>query len=108
MRLICITVVLLGILKTSIADNGFGSAFAWIESLDEAVNEAKEREAPLMLIIHKSWCGACKALKPKFASSEPLQQFSRHFVMVNLMDDQEPAGDEYRPDGGYIPRSVLT
>jgi hypothetical protein len=26
---------------------------------------------------------------------------------VNLHDDDEPAGDGYKPDGGYIPRLLF-
>ena len=27
--------------------------------------------------------------------------------MVNLEDDEEPADDKYKPDGGYIPRIIM-
>lgn len=55
-------------------------------------------------MIWKSWCGACKSLRPRFAESEAIQQLADKFVMVNTVDDEEPASDTYKQDGSYIPR----
>jgi protein-disulfide reductase (glutathione) len=63
-----------------------------------------------MVVIHKSWCGACKALGPKIASSEEIASLAPELVLVNVHDDEEPTGDlaqDYTPDGGYIPRVLF-
>ncbi|VVC89244.1 unnamed protein product [Leptidea sinapis] len=85
-------------------DNGFGKDYVWAGSLDSGIKIASHHKKPVMLIIHKSWCSACKGLKPKFAASTELQVLSKHFVMVNLIDDEEPKDTSFAPDGTYIPR----
>jgi len=61
-----------------------------------------------MIVMHKSWCGACKQLKPKFAASKSISDVSSEFVMVSAIDDEAPQADPaYAIDGGYIPRIIF-
>ncbi|ROT65492.1 putative thioredoxin domain-containing protein 12 [Penaeus vannamei] len=85
---------------------GLGEKFDW-HTLEEGLEISETTGKPLMLIIHKSWCGACKSFKPKFAASSEILAMSENFVMVNTLDDEEPKGDKYSPDGGYIPRILF-
>lgn len=61
----------------------------------------------MMVVIHKSWCGACKRLGPLFANSEEILNLSKEFVLVNIQDDEEPADVLYKPDGGALKRSPI-
>ncbi|XP_072933042.1 thioredoxin domain-containing protein 12-like [Epargyreus clarus] len=88
-------------------DNGFGNNYIWAGSLESGLQIANHHKKPIMVIIHKSWCSACKNLKPKFANSTEIQSLSKHFVMVNLVDDDEPKSNIFAPDGTYIPRILF-
>ena len=83
---------------------GFGDLIDWYNDLPAGLASAKEKNLPVMMLIHKSWCGACKRLKPEFQASEDIRAIARSFVMVNLEDDEEPKDPRYSSDGGYIPR----
>ena len=85
---------------------GWGDDIAWVEHA-VARKIAKKSGRPVMYVVHKTWCGACKNLKPKFAASEEIAKLSAEFVMVNVQDSEEPAGDQFKPDGGYIPRILF-
>uniref|UniRef100_A0A915N0R4 Thioredoxin domain-containing protein n=1 Tax=Meloidogyne javanica TaxID=6303 RepID=A0A915N0R4_MELJA len=89
--------------------NGFGTDIDWVQ-WNDAVSIALDLNKPIFLLIHKTWCGACQALKKSFASSnkrEELVELSKKFVMVNVEDDDEPEEEEYAPDGRYIPRLFI-
>jgi protein-disulfide reductase (glutathione) len=85
--------------------NGFGKAVAW-RKFDVAMDEAKASGKPIMMVVHTSWCGRCKALKPSFKQPE-IASLSKEFVMVNVDQDRVPAAAAYAPDGEYIPRVMF-
>src|SRR5690242_7745543 len=43
---------------------GWGDNIAWKTSLEDGIKDSKESGKPMFLVIHKSWCGACKRLAP--------------------------------------------
>jgi len=85
---------------------GWGKNIKWV-SLKEGQRLAREQNKPAMIVIHKTWCRACKALKPRFAASNEISKLSSDFVMINVEDDEEPKNAEFKPDGGYIPRILF-
>lgn len=88
--------------------HGFGARYPWAASLDAAWADARRAHKPLLVAITKSWCGACKALKPVFAKSDEILAASKDVVMVALEDDEEPQDDLYSPGGAtYIPRFMF-
>jgi len=84
---------------------GWNDNIDW-KTWDEGLALAKSTNKPAMLVIHKTWCGACKSLKPKFAESKEIEAESQNFIMINLQDDEEPKDASFAPDGGYIPRII--
>ncbi|MBL4684883.1 MAG: thioredoxin family protein [Nannocystaceae bacterium] len=84
---------------------GWGEHIAW-RHLGEGLAEAKSSGRPVMLVVHASWCGQCKRLKPVFQDKE-LSELTRHFVMVNADQDEVPQTRQYAPDGAYLPRVVF-
>jgi protein-disulfide reductase (glutathione) len=83
--------------------NGWNDNIDWMK-MDEGEKLSQSSNKPLMLVIHKSWCGACKALKAQFSVSKEIEELSNAFVMVNTM---EPTDVKFAPDGGYIPRILF-
>eukprot|EP01134_Creolimax_fragrantissima_P007071 CFRG7071T1 len=83
---------------------GFGDEISWFNDLKEAQVEASNSGKPMVVLIHKTWCGACKNLKKTMSTSTELVNAAKDYVMVNLEDEEEPKGTEYKPDGGYVPR----
>ena len=105
--------VLLAVLFTSHAvlaaeeeSPSWNDAIKWTD-YETGLQTAKEEGKPLMLLIHRLWCGACKALRPKFAGSKEIEALSDKFVMVNSHDEKEFNGAPFVPDGGYIPRILF-
>jgi uncharacterized protein YyaL (SSP411 family) len=41
------------------SNQGFGDDIDWI-SWEDAIETALERNKPIFLLIHKTWCHACK------------------------------------------------
>jgi protein-disulfide reductase (glutathione) len=104
--IVLLCVVLPAVSEGNELSRGWGDEIEW-RIFQEGLEESQSRNKPMMVLFHKSWCGACKALKPRFADSQEIRELSHNFVMVNVQDEEEPTDSKYSPDGGYIPRILF-
>ncbi|RXG57682.1 Thioredoxin domain-containing protein 12 [Armadillidium vulgare] len=93
------------ILESLDISNGFGDSFSW-NTLEVGLSKAENEGKPLMIIIHKVNCGACKAFKEKFSSSEHILKLSEYFIMVNIKE-QDTEEEKFSPDGVYVLESYF-
>lgn len=91
--------------STNFSAKKFGS-FDFAKNLEDGLKSAKAESKPLMLIVHKAFCGACRVLIPKLKASGDVKKLSGNFIMVNAYNGQEPNAKLYAPDGSYVPRFV--
>ena len=104
--------VLLVLVTTYVVEGKTHSSSAWNDRIDwvhwdQALDTAKEQNKPVFMLIHKSWCAACKALRSKFVASPEIELLSEHFVMTAVEDDDEPSDEKYSPQGSYSPRIMF-
>jgi protein-disulfide reductase (glutathione) len=86
---VLLVAVLAAVVAGSGSDRGFNANIAWSNRLVDSLARATSEGRPAMVLIHKTWCGACKRLKSVFEHPE-IETLAREFVMVNLEDDEEP------------------
>lgn len=106
--LLCLAITESGARSGAELSRGWGESYPW-EELDVAKAGAAADGTGVMVLIWKTWCGACKALRPQVAESAELAEAvsASGWHVVNTMDDEEPEGELYKPDGGYIPRVIF-
>ena len=105
-------IAMIAIVAVDADSRGFNDAIAWTPSQkcseeNLAAARAANPNKPHLILVHKTWCGACKALKRAWKDDASIEKLAEHFVMTNCEDDEEPSGDKWTPDGGYIPRLMF-
>ncbi|TNN88516.1 Thioredoxin domain-containing protein 12 [Liparis tanakae] len=84
---------------------GFGDKIHW-RTLDDGKKEAETSGLPIMLIIHKTWCGACKdpsgKVHPELTNKNGNPNYKYFYsnaeqVVSGMMEAQEKlTGDAYK------------
>uniref|UniRef100_A0AC35TJ42 Thioredoxin domain-containing protein n=1 Tax=Rhabditophanes sp. KR3021 TaxID=114890 RepID=A0AC35TJ42_9BILA len=88
---------------------GWSDGAKWVP-WDDAIETALEQNKPILLLVHKEYCQACKSLKKLFEQKNAQKAFlalSEFFVVTNTEDNEEPEEEEYKPDGSYSPRVLF-
>ena len=69
--------------------------------------EARETGAPILLLVHTTWCPHCHAYRKRFFDKKAVRML-RYFTPVLLDQDEEPEiSARYQTDGLYIPRTMF-
>ena len=104
--MLCLLLALLlpGVSALGAPSHGLGEAYTWTP-FSEAFAQGGGK--PVMLVATKSYCGACKALKPQFAASPALLDAAAGFTLVSVGDEFDEADAKFAPDGGYFPRVLF-
>lgn len=84
-------------------NRGFVDWVTW----SQAIPIAKRERKPIMMVVHKTWCAACRAVGQAFATSPEAELLSKYFVMANVEDDDEPSDKKYAIQGQYNPRVLF-
>lgn len=80
------------------------SETGWVSTVAEGIKLAKEQNKPIMLVIHRHWCKACKILMPIIRTNKEVTEMNKNFVIVEMTGDNDKEEENYAPDGLYVPR----
>lgn len=68
--------------------------------------QARTYTKPVFMLVYADWCPACKTYSRLFSRPDVARALSG-FVPVLADADHDRIERQYRPDGGYIPRSMV-
>lgn len=88
------------------ADQWNAPAIAW-RDMQTGVPEAIKTGKPVLMVMHATWCTACRRYREVFKDERVITQ-SKKFVMI-LVDVQTypDVNGAFAPDGTYVPRTLF-
>ncbi len=88
------------------ADQWNAPAIAW-RDMQTGVPEAIKTGKPVLMVMHATWCTACRRYREVFKDERVIAQ-SKKFVMI-LVDVQTypDVNGAFAPDGTYVPRTLF-
>jgi protein-disulfide reductase (glutathione) len=110
---VSVSLLLLMVADAAAASSSSSAVAAWNRghvdwvTWSQAIPLAKRERKPIMMVVHKTWCAACRAVGEAFATSPEAELLSKYFVMANVEDDDEPSDKKYAIQGQYNPRVLF-
>ncbi|XP_036397329.1 anterior gradient protein 3-like [Megalops cyprinoides] len=84
----------------------WGEDIDWVQTYQDALNMARSRQKPLMVIHHLDECPLSQGLKAAFSAHEEIQRMAKEdFIMFNVV--HETGDRNLAPDGYYVPRIIF-
>lgn len=94
------------IVNTKVSVDWNENSIQWY-SYNEGLQEAKETNKPIMLILYADWCPTCHAYKKIFYRNDILKA-SKNMIMIRINVDEYPIlSESFDADGNYVPRTFL-
>jgi len=99
--------VLPAALSASPADaaTDFNGAIGWRDATS-GLAEARRLGKPVFMVVHANWCPACRKYSRVFRDPAVVEKL-RAFVPILVDSDRDATEKQFKPDGGYVPRSMI-
>lgn len=78
----------------------------WLDSLDDALRSARERDQLILVDLYADWCGWCKRLEQDVFSTQTFQDYASNFVLLRV--DTEDGAEGTRLQEQYEAYSLPT
>lgn len=78
--------------------------FSFATDLDTAKRTANVEGKPVMVIVHATYCSACKKLLPDLVANKDVKELSKKFVVIHSVDGSDPQAENFTPAHSYYPR----
>jgi thiol:disulfide interchange protein len=83
-----------------------GAEINWRDTRS-GIYEASKTGKPVIMVLHATWCSACKRYRSVFKDPE-IVKVSADFVMILVDADKEKEiNGAFQPDGSYVPRTLF-